>query len=413
MYPMYQNMALLAVLAFLYSTFAKGLERTWIGGPIIFTVFGVALGPLGADILSLNITSQTLRMLAEMTLAIVLFTDAANADLGVLRKSLLIPWRLLAIGLPLTILAGFAVGVVLFDELTVFELAILATMLAATDAALGKSVITNESVPARIRESLNIESGLNDGIAVPILFIFIALALNVSGDSGGVRDALVLVAEEIGIGLVVGLTLAAGAAWALSRSAENDWLSDVWMQITVFALAIACFATAQSMGGSGFIAAFSAGLLFGKMTQRHKHDLLRATEGTGDAFAWLTWTIFGAAVVARAIDSITWQILLYSVLSLTVVRMLPVFLSLTGTGERAENKLFLGWFGPRGLASIVFAIIVLDKNIPGANTLAVIVVCTVCISIIAHGVSAIPLSKVIAEGGSDDPRGNACGSKVE
>lgn len=395
---MYEDMALLAGLAFLYSTFAKGLERTWIGGPIIFTTFGLALGPFGADILSLDVSNQTLRTLAEITLALVLFTDAANADLGVLKKSVLIPRRLLAIGLPLTILLGFAVGLVVLDGLSIFELAVLATMLAATDAALGKPVITNKSVPANIREGLNIESGLNDGICVPILFVFIALALNVSGEGGGFGDAIILVAEEIGFGLMVGLSLAAGAAWMISLSVNRDWLSTVWMQITVFALAITCFATAQSIGGSGFIAAYSAGLLFGKLTKRHKHNLLLATEGSGNAFAWLTWTLFGAVVIAKAIDHISWQVVVYSMLSLTLIRMLPVFVSLTGSGERLRSKLFLGWFGPRGLASIVFAIIVLDEKLPGANTLAVVVVCTVCLSIIAHGVTAIPMSRAMADG---------------
>ncbi len=394
---MYQNLAILAAFAFLYSVFAKGIERTWVSGPIVFTAFGLLLGPLGADILTLNVSNEALRTIAEMTLALVLFSDAASANLGVLKSSLRLPERMLAIGLPLTILLGFVVGILIFDEFTLYELAILATMLAATDAALGKPVITNKTVPARIREGLNMESGLNDGICVPILFIFIALAVHTKGDAGGMSYALHLVIEEIGIGLAVGLCLAALAGWVLTLSAKHDWLSEIWMQITVFALAVACFAGAQSMGGSGFIAAFVGGLLFGKITKHHKHYLLRATEGTGNAFALLTWAVFGSAIIGKVIGDLSWQIVLYSVLSLTLVRMLPIFISLAGTGERVESKLFLGWFGPRGLASIVFTIIVLNENLAGGKILGTVVVCTICLSIVVHGVTAIPLSKALVE----------------
>ena len=394
---MYQNLAILAVFAFIYSAFAKGIEQTWVSGPIIFTAFGLLLGPLGADVLILEVTNQALRTLAEITLALVLFSDAASANLSALKKSVRIPERMLIIGLPLTILLGFVVGVLVFDEFTLYELAILATMLAATDAALGKPVITNKAVPVRVREGLNVESGLNDGICVPILFIFIALAVSTKSDDAGMTHALHLVIEEIGIGLAVGLCLAAMAGWTLTLSAKHDWLSETWTQITVFALAVACFTGAQSIGGSGFIAAFSGGLLFGKVTKQHKKYLLRATEGTGDAFALLTWAVFGSAIIGKVIGHLSWSIVLYSVLSLTLVRMLPIFISLAGTGEEVKTKLFLGWFGPRGLASIVFTFIVLNENLAGGKLLGTVVVCTVCLSILVHGVTAIPMSKVIVE----------------
>jgi NhaP-type Na+/H+ or K+/H+ antiporter len=203
---MYQNLAILAMFAFLYSAFAKGIEQTWVSGPIIFTSFGLLLGPLGAGVLTLDVTNQTLRTLAEITLALVLFSDAASANLSALKKSVRIPERMLIIGLPLTILLGFAIGVLVFDEFTLYELAILATMLAATDAALGKPVITNKAIPVRVREGLNIESGLNDGICVPILFIFIALAVSTKSDAGSMKHALQLVIEEIGIGLALNMT---------------------------------------------------------------------------------------------------------------------------------------------------------------------------------------------------------------
>jgi NhaP-type Na+/H+ or K+/H+ antiporter len=392
----YTNLAILTIFAFFYSVFARGIERTWIAGPIIFTAFGFFMGPLGLGILTLDVTSEKLRTLAEISLALVLFNDASNANLSVLKDNLLLPKRLLGIGLPLTILLGFIIGILLFDELSFYEIAILATMLAATDAALGKPVITNKMVPPNIREGLNMESGLNDGICVPILYIFIDLALSQS-KSGGLNHALQLITKEIGIGLVVGILLAALSGKMLKLSLRHDWLSGTWKQITIVALAVACFSAAQTLGGSGFIAAFSGGLLFGKITKHHKEELLRGSEATGNTFALLTWIVFGSAVIEVVIDHANWSILLYSLLSLTLVRMLPVFISLANTGESTGNKLFLGWFGPRGLASIVFGIIVLDKNLPGGDTMATVVVCTVCLSIVAHGITALPMSTKIGE----------------
>jgi len=265
-------------------------------------------------------------------------------------------------------------------------------MLAPTDAALGQAVVTNPVVPAKVRESLNVESGLNDGICVPVLFIFLAIATNKTGDGGMLGLASRLIVEEIGIGAVVGLAVAWIASAILKRSISRGWVADSWLSIPVVAIAMTCFAMAQSLGGSGFIASFVGGLTFGAMTKDHKEQLLSAAEGTGDTFSLLTWVAFGAAVVGHSIEHFSWRIVVYAVLSLTVVRMLPVFLVLAGTGLRTKSKLFMGWFGPRGLASIVFIIIVLGKDLPGAHILAMTVVFTVILSILAHGLTANPLA---------------------
>jgi len=393
---MYENMAILAVFVFLYSIASGGLERTPVNGALLFAAFGLALGPLGLGILSLNVDTEGLRTLAELTLALVLFTDAANANLGVLKKSFHIPQRLLLIGLPLTILLGFGVGVLVFDGLTLLEIAILATMLAPTDAALGKAVVTNEAVPSNIREGLNVESGLNDGICVPILFVFLALVTATGTETSTPVLAMKLVAEEIGIGVAVGVGLTVLGSWLGTKFADRGWITETWRQLPVPALAVACFAVAQWLGGSGFIAAFAGGLLFGGLTKHHKHRLLLAAEGTGDTLALITWVVFGAAVVGQAVGSFSWEVVLYAVLSLTVVRMLPVFLVLTGMKLRTDEKLFMGWFGPRGLASIVFAVIVLNEHLAGGSTIISTVVCTIALSVIAHGLSANPLVAALA-----------------
>jgi NhaP-type Na+/H+ or K+/H+ antiporter len=362
---MYEKLALLAIFVLIYSSVGGGVERSRVSGPIVFTAFGLLAGPLGLGLLALEVNRELLRILAELTLALVLFTDAAGADLGVLRKGWALPTRLLLLGLPLTILLGFGVGVLLFKELSIFEVALLATMLAPTDAALGKGVVSNP----RVRQSLNVESGLNDGICVPILFVFLALALGHGGDQSTSSLVFNFLAEEIGIGVVTGVALAGGAAWLLRLAHRRQWVSHTWIQFPV------------------------GGLLFGVRLKEHRETLLRAAEGTGDTFALLTWVLFGAAVVSRAFQYFSWSIVLYAVLSLTLIRMVPVFVSLAGLGVSMEGKLFVGWFGPRGLASIVFGIIVLEANLPNSFALAQVVVWTVILSILLHGVTANPWAR--------------------
>jgi NhaP-type Na+/H+ or K+/H+ antiporter len=393
---MYESLAVLALFAFIYSAIAGGIQRTPISGPMIFITFGLIAGPLGLGIVNFDASNTDLRMLADLTLAIILFIDASLADLSVLRRTFSIPKRMLGAGLPLTILLGFGIASFLFDGLAFFELAILATMLAATDAALGKAVITNQMVPADIRESLNVESGMNDGICVPILFLFIALVTDSSAEGESTQLALTLFAREIGIGLVVGVCLAAAGAWFLRWCSKRNWLDKIWMQLPVVTLAIASFTVAQSMHGSGYVAAFVGGILFGSLTGAYKHKLLHAAEGTGETLALATWVVFGSAVVGQTYQYFSWHVVVYAILSLTLIRMLPIFISLAGTGIDTQSKLFLGWFGPRGLASIVFAIIVLDENLPGGELMAITVACTVVLSVFAHGLTANPFATAFA-----------------
>jgi sodium/hydrogen antiporter len=403
---MYWNLAVLAAFVFLYSVFAGRLERTLVGGAITYIAFGMISGPHGLGILQLDVHAEELRLLAELTLALVLFTDAAKADFGVLRRSLAVPERLLLVGLPLTIALGFAVGIWIFDQLGLLEIALLAAMLAPTDAALGKAVVTNPSVPSEIREGLNVESGLNDGICVPILLLFLALAVGEVGEGSTTGLVLGHFAEQIGIGAVVGLAWTGFAAIAIRFAVGRGWTSEVWLQIPVPALALLCFATAQATGGSGFIACFVGGLMAGVLARRRKDQLLRAAEGIGDTLALLTWVAFGAVVVALPGDALSWQVVLYALLSLTLIRMIPVLVCLTGTSLPFDTKLFIAWFGPRGLASIVFIIIVLDERLPGSGTLGMTVVCTVLLSVLAHGLTANSFASALGSRGGASPQGS-------
>ena len=405
---MYETLAVLALFIMVYSSVAGAVERTRISGPIVFTCFGLLIGPAGFALLDWDTDRELIRNLAEVTLAMVLFTDAAGADVRVLKNTTGVPARLLLIGLPLTIALGFAFGTVLVEHPSLFAIAVLATMLAPTDAALGKAVITNEAVPGEIRQSLNVESGLNDGICVPVLLLFLALALDTAGDIGPLPLAAKLVVEQIGIGLAVGLVLTFIAVRLLKFARDRQWLTKTWTQIPILALALSCFAVAQYLGGSGFIAAFSGGLLMAFMdkhlSREVKEEYLLASEGAGDTLALITWVTFGSAVVGQALGNFTWNILLYSFLSLTVIRMLPVFLCLTGSGIDTEGKLFIGWFGPRGLASIVFAVMVVNSELPDSGSLAMTVVCTIMLSIVGHGITANPWARAYGKRRRAAPR---------
>jgi NhaP-type Na+/H+ or K+/H+ antiporter len=205
------------------------------------------------------------------------------------------------------------------------------------------------------------------------------------------------VAEELGIGLAVGLGLSAIGTWLLRYCEKREWVTEIWRQVTVVALAITCFSVAQSLHGSGYIAAFTGGLLFGFREKEATHKLVLAAEGVGETLALMTWMLFGAIVIGQSVRYFTWEMVIYALLSLTVVRMLPIFLSLAGTNESTASKLFLGWFGPRGLASLVFAVIVVNEGVAGGQFIAMVVILTVFFSLIAHGISANPLAKLLGK----------------
>jgi len=385
----YQNLLFLAAFVLVYSVFAGRLESRWIHGALMFVLVGILLGPAVLDVLHLQIRGPGLRVLAELTLAIVLFTDAANVNFKVLRTFNWLPARLLLIGLPLCLLSGWGFGFLLFDDMPWLEVAILATIVAPTDAALGKAVVTNPAVPAPMREGLNMEGGLNDGICVPVLFILLAIVAPRELQHSSVVHSLLLILEEIGIGLLVGAGLAYISAMLMKVAIQRKWNSPLWDQITLVSLAIVAFTLAQELGGSGFISAFVCGLIVGRALD-NKHSYLHHNEGYADLLSVMVWIVFGAVVLTNAWPYFSWKTWTYALASLTLLRMLPVWLSLWGTTLDTESRLFLGWFGPRGLASIVFAVIVMQYELVAMYEIVATVVCTVLLSVVLHGLTANP-----------------------
>ena len=409
---MYEQLAILTLFIFAYSAVAGGIERTWISGPILYTGFGLLLGPYGLNVFSFEAEPELISSLAELTLALVLFHDAAGANLAVLKRASRLPVRLLLVGLPLTILLGYVVGTWLPLGLGALELALLATMLAPTDAALGTAVVTNEIVPADIREGLNVESGLNDGICVPILFIFLALVTGAEGADEPWHLALSLVAREIGIGLIVGLALSGFGFWILRTVHRKGWVTKSWATLTIASLAVCCFAVGQWLGGSGFIASFSGGLLFGGLLREHKEQLLAQAEGIGDTLALITWVMFGSAVVGQAVGPFSWPVSLYAALSLIglsailtqyqwltwFVRILGgaylVFLGLRLIIKRPDPVEIAGE-GPRERSALLFGFVVTLTN-PKAIVLFASVFATAASGAMPLWVTVLMIGLVVA-----------------
>lgn len=392
----YQILAIIAAFVFCYCLVATRLERTKFNGPLVFVACGLILGPYCLGLVAMDVDGETLKTLAEITLAVVLFTDSASANLPVLMRFRRLPARLLLIGLPLTIGLGFLTGCLLYNNLTWIELALLATMLAPTDAALGQAVINDDAVPSSVREGLNVESGLNDGICVPVLLLFLAISSDSLPTGAVLSQMLELPLQAIGIGTLVGIVSAVVGCVSINGSVQRNWLDGAWTQIPVIALALVCFSISQWLGGSGFIACFVGGLIFGGLIQRQKAALLKAADGTGDVLSMITWFIFGALFIGDCLLAPQWQAIVYALLSLSVIRILPVCLAVIGMGLKTDSKLFMGWFGPRGLASIVFIVMVNEANLPGADTLVQAVTWTVLLSVILHGITANPLANAYA-----------------
>jgi len=394
----------IALLVLAYAAFSRRLLQSVITAAMVFVAGGIVASTEVLGWLDPTIGSESVRWVAEATLTVVLFSDASRIDIAALRREYVVPLRLLAIGLPLTIAAGALAGVVVFGQLAFIEAVLLAIVLAPTDAALGQAVVTDPRIPSRVRQGLNVESGLNDGICVPLLLIAIAIA---EAQEGAIGDgaAARLVLEEIGYGIAGGVLAGLAAAIVVKLGVARRLVDPAWLQVVPVAGAALAYGLAVWMGGSGFIAAFVGGAVFGWLRRKVGGELTLFLEETGGVLGAVTFVLFGAVMLAPVLDDLSGTVVLYALLSLTLVRMVPVVIAMLGSGARPRTVAFLGWFGPRGLASIVFAVILVeDAHLAHESVVLNSIFLTVALSVLLHGLTATPLAARYAAWFAAHPR---------
>lgn len=389
------------IFLLIIAIFSNLINKLPISFQMIFVVAGMFVGWVFIGYVDVTQPpySTIIFLIAEIALVLVLFSDASRVGLKALDNNL--STRLLIIGLPITIILGVIVATLMFPGVPWWVAGIIGAALAPTDAALGQIVVQNKKVPKRIRSTIEVESGLNDGGSVPFLLVFIAIGLAAEAfrPMGFFIDVAL---EQIGFGVLIGLVVGLGGGWLVIKARDNEWITPNFQRIAFLALAILTFLFADEFGGSGFIAAFIGGLALGYIVKDAGKILIDFSETEGQLLNLTVFFLLGI-VVLPLLFNITWQIVLYAILSLTIIRMLPVAISLIGTKLGFDSVLFIGWFGPRGLASIVLALLALDelKVFPGDNTFITVVFVTVLISVFAHGFTASPLSNIYARRNND------------
>jgi NhaP-type Na+/H+ or K+/H+ antiporter len=377
------------LMVFLYSLFSKRIEKTVITAPILFCTAGMLIYFYNPVKEEFGFDMKTLLKIAEIGLVMTLFTDATHINRKILKRNKYMPVRLLTTGLLLTLLLGTLAAMVIFTQLSIWEAGILAAILAPTDAGLGQVIVNSPRVPERIRQSLNVEAGLNDGISVPFLMFFIALSLSSSQGAGAVLTRFVF--EQLGLGTLVGLVIGLFGGMFLNIARRKDWMTGSMQQLGLIALPFFCVLISEPIGASMFIAAFVAGLAVQIKFKEAVTHSVEFTEGWGQLLNYFVFFLFGMFVV-KAWGNIDYKMVIYAIVSLTIVRMIPVAIALAGTRLSKYTVIFMGWFGPRGLASIVLGLVYLEQetNTTGESIIRLAVLVTVLFSIFAHGFSTLP-----------------------
>ena len=373
-------------LLFVLSLVSGKLEKTIVTAPIICTVAGILVLPW-VPLAETNLDKHVFLTLAEIGLVLLLFTDASRTNLKELRNIKELPARLLSIGMLFTILIGAVAAKLVFPQLSIWEAGILSAILAPTDAGLGQVIVNSPLVPARVREALNVEAGLNDGLSVPFLLFFIAMAAASEGEPSFVR----FLGEQLGLGVVVGAAIGLAGGMLIELSRRAGWIAKSFLQLAVVGLPVFCLIVSEQVGASMFIAAFTAGLCVQVGFKNAGKHSVEFTEEWGQILNLSVFFLFGL-IIARDWHMLTVSSFIYAILSLTIVRMLPVAAALIGSGLDKSTVAFMGWFGPRGLASIVLGLVYLEqeKHLPGEEITRLAVIATVLLSIFAHGLSALP-----------------------
>jgi len=383
-----------ALLIFLYGLFSHLSEKWAITGPMVFMGVGVLASPLGLDLFELDPNAGPVKLVAEITLIMILFVDATLIKHDVLLKSpSRLPMRLLLIGLPLTMLFGTAVGTMMFPGIGLWAIVLMALILSPTDAALGQAVVKSKYVPDRIRQTISVESGLNDGIALPPIFVCFAALSAEGGHQEG--SWLGFAAMQLTLGPLVGAAVGWIGGRLVEYAAKRDWMEPTFQRLSAFSLAIIAFALAEFLHGNGFIAAFCAGLALGVRSPDVRERIQEFGEAEGVQLSLFVFLMLGMVMVPFAYGYWSAAEWFYAVMSLTVIRMIPVAIAMIGAKLDWQTIGFVGWFGPRGIASVLYLLMaVASIGIEGHERIFSVIVLTVMISVVAHGVSAVPLTKL-------------------
>ena len=394
-----EPLIVIALCIVFYGAFSGRLASTIISAPMVFMLAGLATGKAGLGFFDIDIDSHVLEGFGELTLGFILFADAASTNSRKLLRESRIPQRLLLIALPLTILAGALIAIALFPNLSWQEAALIAAILAPTDAALGLAVVTSKYVPERIRQGILVESGLNDGLALPAVLLFAALAFSaMEGEARGLDYWIDFAAQQIAIGVVVGAVVGGVLGKFIHYADGKGWIAHSFRNLTCIGVAVLTLFCAHLAGGNGFIAAFVGGLVFGSFCSRRAGSLTNFVEEEGQLFSLIIFFFFGAALLPAALEYFTAVCVAYALLSLTVIRMAPTAVSLIGLKLKWPTLAFLGWFGPRGLASILFLLIAVEHEEMGRLTeIEAVVYVTVFLSVLLHGASAPYLSRAYGQ----------------
>ena len=382
------DLAIVAALMFGWGTLSARLERFDVTAPITFVLAGLLLthGPLA--FLGVAPSHELIKELAEFTLALVLFSDASRVGLHELRMDAGLYVRLLGVALPLTIGLGTLLALALAGT-NIWLALLVGAALAPTDAALGAGMMANPVIPARIRRLINVESGLNDGIATPFVSVALAGAAT-GGQVAGHGPAAA--AAELAVGILVGVATGSAGGLLMNAARRHGWAAEGFAGSAVLGLAVCAYASAVAVHGNGFIAAFVGGLAFGTTGGKRGEALVPFIEEAGALVSLLVWLAFGAVALAPTMKVLTWQMVLYAILSLTVIRMVPVTVALVGARLGRPTVALVAWFGPRGLASVVFALLALEElGSPAADRAVAVITITVMLSVVAHGATADPL----------------------
>lgn len=385
-----------ALLIFSFGLFSRLAERKYITGPMFFMTVGMLASSLAFNLFEVHYEMEPVKLVAELALTLILFIDATLIDRGFLRtRPAKTSARLLLIGLPLTMLAGIGLGTLLFGSVGIISIVLMALILSPTDAALGQAVVKSEDVSGGIRQAISVESGLNDGIALPPILICMAMLGAAAGYHDGGWGGFVLKQVTLGplVGLIVGLT----GGWLIQKMSDRGWMEETFQRLSALPLAILAFAFAEMVGGNGFISAFVAGLglTISVTSNQVRHQVQEFGETEGTQLILVVFLLFGLVMVPVASEYWGWPELVYAIASLTVIRMVPVAISLIGTGFDWRTVAFIGWFGPRGIASVLYLLMAVAAiGFVGYERIMSVIVLTVTISVFAHGISALPLSRL-------------------